>query len=246
MIIIPAIDLGGGKCVRLRQGREEESTEYSATPVAIAEEWRNQGAEVLHIVNLDGAFGRTSGNLEILRRIASDVLVHVQYGGGLRTLESMQEALEAGAWKLVVGTVAVEDPSLLREALSRFGADRLIIALDALEGRVVTRGWKFLSNRPVLELAGSLQEMGVKEVLYTDVARDGMLAGPNLGALVELASTGLWVIASGGVSSPGDIRAILSLDKSRISGVIVGKALYEKRVTLRELIDVTLEFPAKP
>ncbi len=237
MVIIPAIDLKDGTCVRLTQGREDAATNYSGDPVAVAREWCRQGARVLHVVNLDGAFGRDSRNMNILRVIASEVSAAVHYGGGLRSVESMAEALDAGATRIVLGTVAVEKPVLLGEALRRFGAERVIVALDAMNGRVVTRGWKAVSDLPVASLARAVRNIGVKEILYTDVARDGMLAGPDLVPLSALAGTGLRVIASGGISSVADVRAVLSLGEAQISGLVVGKALYEGRVTLRELIE---------
>lgn len=237
MMIIPAIDLRDGRCVRLKQGREEAATEYSANPAEVAREWCRQGARILHVVNLDGAFGRDSQNLHILRLISSEVPAAIHYGGGLRSIESMTEALEAGATRIVLGTVAVEKPVLLGEALRRFGADRVIVALDAMHGNVVTKGWKAVSDLPLVGVVQSVKKLGVREILYTDVARDGMLAGPDLVTLAALAGCGVRMIASGGISSVADVRAILSLGEAQISGLVVGKALYEGRVTLRELIE---------
>lgn len=245
MVVIPALDLRGGKCVRLAQGREEEATEYTATPVELAQEWWRQGARLLHVVNLDGAFGRVSGNLDVLRTITSAVPLRIQYGGGLRSLESMDEAVSAGAGKIILGTVAVEDPSLFQQVIRRFGPDRVIVALDALNGLVVTNGWKVISDIPIGELAESMLNSGVQEVLYTDVARDGMMGGPDLVTLVRLASTGLRVIASGGVASVDDIRAILALKEPGISGVVVGKALLDGRVEFRTLLEVSEEASGK-
>lgn len=237
MMIIPAIDLRDGKCVRLKQGREDAATEYIADPVEMAREWWRQGAAALHVVNLDGAFGRDSQNLGVLRKIASEVSLLIQYGGGLRSLDSMADALEAGAVKIVLGTVAVENPPLLDEALRRFGAERVIVAIDALNGRVVTQGWTTQSDFSPGGLARSMRDRGVKEILSTDVARDGMLAGPDLVTIAALAGSGLRVIASGGISSAADVCAILSMNEPGISAVVVGKALYEGRVTLRELME---------
>jgi phosphoribosylformimino-5-aminoimidazole carboxamide ribotide isomerase len=246
MDIIPAIDLKNGKCVRLKQGRDEETTVYSDNPLEVAGGWRRQGAGRIHLVNLDGAFGRPSENLDILREIAVNVPVRVQYGGGLRSLESMQEALDAGAWKIILGTVAIDNPALLASALDRFGEERIIVALDAVKGKIATRGWRLVHETSLFDFARSLRNSGVKEILFTDVERDGMLTGPDLADLSELASIGFRVIASGGVSSAGDVRAILALQKPEISGVIVGKALYEGKVTLRELIDVSQESSTSP
>ena len=239
MIIIPSIDLRGGKCVRLKQGRENASTEYSDDPVETAREFWRQGARALHVVNLDGAFGRDSQNLNLLAGIASEVPLNIQYGGGLRSLDSMADAFDAGAAKIVLGTVAIENPPLLDDVLRRFGTEKVIVALDALNGRVVTRGWKTPGNFSPGELARSMRERGVREILYTDVTRDGMLSGPDLATIAGLAASGLLVIASGGISSAADVAAIRSLNEPGISGVVVGTALYEGRVTLRELMEIT-------
>jgi phosphoribosylformimino-5-aminoimidazole carboxamide ribotide isomerase len=188
------------------------------------------------VVNLDGAFGRASENLDVLRRVAGGVASAVQYGGGLRSVEAMETAISAGAGKLVLGTAAVEQPDLLRDALKRFGSGRIIVALDFSEGRVAARGWTVISDMLALDLARSLHQAGVREILATDIARDGMLSGPNLQALQELASAGPELLASGGISSASDVREIRMLAEPRITGVIVGKALYERSVTLPELI----------
>jgi phosphoribosylformimino-5-aminoimidazole carboxamide ribotide isomerase len=241
MDIIPAIDLKNGTCVRLRQGRDDATTEYSDDPLAVAAEWVSQGAQRLHVVNLDGAFGRSSGNLEILRRIAERVDVRIQYGGGLRSLDAMEEVFSAGAAKAVIGTVAVEDPALLRDAVRGFGEAKIIVALDAVSGRVATRGWQHMSGESVHDLARRLFDVGVREILYTDIERDGMMTGPDLKTLNELAGIGLQVIASGGVSSVEDLLRIVDLRQQLITGVIVGKALYEKKIDLRSAIASTLK-----
>jgi phosphoribosylformimino-5-aminoimidazole carboxamide ribotide isomerase len=237
--IIPAIDLKSGRCVRLRQGRDEATTEYAVDPLAVAREWERQGAQRIHMVNLDGAFGRASDNLEVLRAVAQGVRPALQFGGGLRTLESMETAIAAGASKIVLGTVAVDDPDLLRVALARFGPERIIVALDSVGGKVATRGWTVVTDRSALDLARLLFAAGVREVLSTDVARDGMLGGPNLTELKRLASAGPNILASGGIASVEDVRAIVALGEERITGAIVGKALYEGRVTLPELVEAS-------
>jgi phosphoribosylformimino-5-aminoimidazole carboxamide ribotide isomerase len=239
MDIIPAIDLKGGKCVRLRQGRDDATTEYSDDPLAVADHWVRQGARRLHMVNLDGAFGRSSGNLDILRQIAERVDVRIQYGGGLRSLDALEEVFSAGAGRAVIGTVAVEDPDLLRDAVRGFGEAKIIVALDAVGGRVATRGWQHMSGESVHDLARRVFDMGVREILYTDIDRDGMMTGPDLRTLDELAGIGLKVIASGGVGSIGDVMSILQLNQQLITGVIVGKALYEGKVDLKSLIAST-------
>ena len=236
MEIIPAIDLKNGRCVRLLQGRDDATTEYSADPVATALDWVRQGARRLHVVNLDGAFGRASNNLEILRRIVAETDATIEFGGGLRTIDDMERAFATGIDKIVLGTVAVEDPDIVDEALLQFQRDGVIVALDAIDGKVATRGWKQVSERTVEAMAAELKKRGVAEILYTDIRRDGMLTGPDLTTLSAVAHTGVNVIASGGVGSKTDVFALQDLHLGNLTGVIIGKALYEKKVNLAELI----------
>ena len=236
MEIIPAIDLKGGKCVRLLQGQDNATTEYSDNPVAVAEEWERQGARRLHVVNLDGAFGRPSHNLEIFRAIAERVKASLQYGGGLRSLEQIASAFDAGADKVVMGTTVIEKPDLLVEALACYGGERIIVALDAVKGMVAAHGWQDVTAMSVLSLALRVQELGVNEIIYTDILRDGMMVGTDLSTLQQLCTFGMNVIASGGISSNGDVQALIALHERALTGVIIGKALYEQRVTLPDLL----------
>jgi phosphoribosylformimino-5-aminoimidazole carboxamide ribotide isomerase len=246
MLIIPAIDLKNGKCVRLEQGRDDRTTVYSGDPAATAREWVRQGARRLHVVNLDGAFGRRSVNLDVVRSIVQSVDAEIEFGGGLRSLEAMRHALDAGIHKIVLGTVAVEQPRILSDALALLGPSRIIVALDGIGGKIATRGWTSVTEIAVEDLVRRLRGEGVEEVLYTDIERDGMLSGPDLPTLELLGSSGLRVIASGGVSSTADIAALRSLAGTPLFGVIVGKALYEKRVTLSELLAAVQEPLRKP
>ena len=242
MEIIPAIDLKNGKCVRLRQGEDAATTEYSDDPVAVARDWFAGGAQRLHMVNLDGAFGRSSDHLAILRSVTALGPQSVQYGGGLRSVDAVRSALDAGAAKLVFGTVAVEDPPLFDEMLRLCGPERTIVAVDAKDGKVATRGWTDVTAHDVVVFVQELQRKGVREVLYTDVARDGMLTGPDTATLLRIAQTGMHVIASGGVSSEEDVRALFELRNEAIAGVIIGKALYERRVTLPALLALAARY----
>ncbi len=236
MEIIPAIDLKGGKCVRLLQGRDEATTEYSNDPVAVAAEWQRQGAKRLHIVNLDGALGRASANFDILKEIALSSIAMIQFGGGLRSLHDIQQAFKAGCEKVVVGTLVIENPELLDEVLTTFGAHRVVVALDAMNGRIATHGWQTVSDVSVIDLARDVEQRGVGEILYTDIARDGMMNGPDLATLEPLAATGLNVIASGGVSGSEDVHRLVQLGLKNLVGVIIGKALYERRILLPQLL----------
>jgi phosphoribosylformimino-5-aminoimidazole carboxamide ribotide isomerase len=236
MEIIPAIDLKNGKCVRLRQGKDAATTEYSADPVAMAARWEGEGARRLHVVNLDGAFGRSSAHLDILRRIVERTGVAVQFGGGLRSLEAIREALDAGASKVILGTFALEDFSALPGILEEINPGRCIIALDTVDGKVTTHGWTNVTDLDVVAVAARLEDLGVREILQTDVARDGMMTGPDLHTLSELCTIGLDVIASGGISSAADIVDLIRLKQKHLTGVIIGRALYEGAIDLRSLI----------
>lgn len=241
MEIIPAIDVKDGKCVRLLQGREDSGTVYAADPVAVALRWTEEGARRLHVVNLDGAFGRDSKATDILRNIVSLTGVRVQFGGGLRSREAIKSAFEAGAWSVVLGTVAFEDGDLFAETLREYGPERVIVAVDELNGNIATRGWKEFTGRDVHGAARDLRAAGVREILCTDIIKDGMMNGPDLVTLAGLSKSGLSVIASGGVSSLGDISALLRPGYEHITGAIIGKALYEGKIALRSALALARE-----
>jgi len=239
MIVFPAIDLRRGKCVRLRQGRPEAETVFSDDPVAMAEHWASQGAEWLHVINLDGAFGQASANLRVVEEITSSKFkLQIQFGGGLRTMADIEGALGLGVARVILGTVAVEEPSLVAEAVQRFGAERIVVGIDARREKVATHGWQEVSSVAATELALRVRELGVERVVYTDIARDGMLCGVNAEAVRELAQrTGLKVIASGGVCSLDDLRRLKEAEASGVEGVIIGQALYSGALELREAIE---------
>ena len=232
--VIPAIDLQGGRCVRLIQGDFDRATVYGDDPPGIARRWEAAGATTIHVVDLDGAKAGGPRQLEVVAEIARAVQVPVQLGGGMRTLEDVEAALAAGAQRIIIGTRAIEDPTFVEEALARFG-ERIGIGIDARDGRVAVRGWVDVSDVDALDLARSMSERGVKTIVYTDIARDGMLAGPNVEAMRRMAEAvpDVAVIASGGVAAPGDI---LELASSGTVGVIVGKAIYTSNVDLAEAI----------
>jgi phosphoribosylformimino-5-aminoimidazole carboxamide ribotide isomerase len=239
MIVFPAIDLRQGKCVRLRQGRPEAETVFSDNPVAMAEHWASQGAEWLHVVNLDGAFGQASSNLRVVEEITAAVKIPVQFGGGLRTMADIEGALRLGLARVILGTVTVEEPSLVAEAVQRFGAESIVVGIDAQNEKVATHGWQEVSSMTAIELAFRVKELGVKRVVYTDIARDGMLSGVNVEATRELAQrTGLKIIASGGVSSLDDLRYLKEVEASGVEGVIIGQALYSGALELKKAIEV--------
>ncbi|MBI5670883.1 MAG: 1-(5-phosphoribosyl)-5-[(5-phosphoribosylamino)methylideneamino]imidazole-4-carboxamide isomerase [Chloroflexi bacterium] len=232
MIIYPAIDLRGGRVVRLKEGDPERQTVFSDDPLAVARLWREQGAAWIHMVNLDGAFASANDNLRILEGVAA-LGVNVQFGGGLRSMDDLARAAEAGAARLVLGTAAVQQPDIVRQAVERWGAERVCVALDARGGKIATHGWQQTADVSPVELGRQMAALGVKHALYTDVSRDGGLQGVNVAGTVKLArETGLRVIASGGVSSLDDLRALAS--SGAVAGAVIGMALYEGRFTLGE------------
>lgn len=239
MTIIPAIDLKEGRCVRLLQGRKEDETVYSDDPAAVARQWQEAGAEYLHLVDLDGAFEGASRNLVAITRILEAVSIPAELGGGVRSLDDVSRLLSLGLDRVILGTVAVRAPEVVRAAVERFGPDRVVVGIDAREGRVAVKGWAETTEVRAVDLALRVKGFGVRRVIYTDISTDGMLAGPNIEATRVLAvETGLKVIASGGVSSVEDLRRVAALEPFGVEGVIVGKALYEGRVDLREAIEM--------
>jgi phosphoribosylformimino-5-aminoimidazole carboxamide ribotide isomerase len=239
MIIYPAIDLHGGQVVRLREGDPERQTIFSHHPVEMAQRWIDEGAEWLHIVNLDGAFAKANDNADILKEISS-LGVPVQFGGGLRSMDDMTQALKQGASRIVLGTVAIENPALVREALAQFGADKICVALDARDGFVTTHGWTNASDQTPVSLGRSMAEAGVLHALYTDVNRDGGLIGSNVNGTISLArNTGLQVIASGGVTKMTEIAQLAH--SGVVAGAVIGMALYTGELTLKEALIASKE-----
>jgi phosphoribosylformimino-5-aminoimidazole carboxamide ribotide isomerase len=236
MIIFPAIDLRQGRVVRLRQGDPAAQTVFGEDPAAVARDWAAQGAEWLHVVNLDGAFGAAEGaalNLRRLAEIRAASTLPIQFGGGLRAGDDIARALDLGATRVVLGTAAVRRPELVEEAVLRFGAERLVVGVDAQDGLVAVAGWQEASGVSAVELAQRMAALGVRRVVYTDIARDGMLSGVNVAATAALARTsGLKIIASGGVASLEDIQALTEHEGDGIEGAIIGQALYSGTVDL--------------
>jgi phosphoribosylformimino-5-aminoimidazole carboxamide ribotide isomerase len=225
--LIPAVDLKGGKCVRLQEGIASRSTEYSSDPVSMALHWETQGAKRLHLVDLDGAFSGRTAHLEIAKAIFCALKIPVQFGGGLRTLEQIETILDLGAERAIIGTVAAENPKVVEEAVRRHPA-AIVVGIDARKGKVALRGWVDQTALTAVELALRMKDLGVERVVYTDVARDGMLSGVNYRETENLChETGIRVIASGGVSRIEDIRALWELRACGIEGVILGRALYD-------------------
>lgn len=231
--LFPAVDLRSGRCVRLEQGAAERETIYDADPLAVVERFREAGAEWVHVVDLDAAFGEGS-NRPLIRDLARRVPVAVQSGGGVRTLNDIEEMLQADVARVVLGTAALEQPELVHQAVQRWGADRIAVGIDARGRQVASRGWRAQSSVDVVALGSRLVDAGIRTLIYTDIERDGMFTGPNLELAAELAqATGAEVIVSGGVR---DVADLVASAESGAVGAIVGKALYEGRIELGEAL----------
>lgn len=239
MIVIPAIDLKEGQCVRLEQGLMNKDTVFSDNPGSQALEWQTQGAELLHIVDLDGAFAGQPKNRGAIEAILKSISIPAQLGGGIRDLDTIEAYLSLGLSRVIIGTAAQRNPDLVREACSNFPG-RIVVGIDAKNGMVAVQGWAELTDVTAVDLARKFEGFGVSAIIYTDIARDGMLQGPNLEATRGLAaSISIPVIASGGVSSLKDIENLMAIESCGISGVITGKAVYTGAIRLNEAIALT-------
>ena len=235
MQLYPAIDLKNGQCVRLKQGEFKEITVYSDKPEEIAALWQEQGATYLHLVDLDGALAGHSVNEEVIRKIVNTVSIPVEIGGGIRSEEAIASMLSLGVARVIIGTKAVKQPEFIRDMIEKFGADRIVLGVDARDGMVAVEGWETVSEITASDLCSRMKEYGIRHIVYTDISRDGMLIGPNVAYTKKLTDeTGLNVIASGGMSSMEDLR---QLYEAGVQGAIIGKALYEKRIDLSEAVN---------
>jgi phosphoribosylformimino-5-aminoimidazole carboxamide ribotide isomerase len=241
MIVYPAIDMRGGQVVRLMEGDPNRQTVFNADPVAQARDWVEQGAEWLHMVNLDGAFDDESDYIDILKQVAA-LDVKIQFGGGLRSLDAIKKALDAGVNRAVVGTLAAKNPEIVAKAIEKFGEDAICVAMDARDGFVTTHGWTEKTTLTPIEFGRLMQERGVVHALYTDVNRDGSMLGVNIHDTVALArNTDLKVIASGGISKMIEIQQLAH--SHAIAGVIIGMALYKDEISLSEALVAAKERP---
>ena len=234
MEVIPAIDLKNGRCVRLFQGDFNQETVFSDDPLATALSWEEQGGHRIHVVDLDGAIQGRPTHLEIITSIVSNLRIPVQVGGGIRDLRSAETWLDAGVDRIVIGTAAVRDPDMVQEICRKFGSERVVVSVDAKEGLVALQGWKEASTTTVFQLASQMAQIGVVRLLYTDIARDGALSGPDFITNERLViETGLAIQASGGVAS---VEHIKDLVPTGVDGVIVGRAIYTGGVSLSEAV----------
>ncbi|MDM8515278.1 1-(5-phosphoribosyl)-5-[(5-phosphoribosylamino)methylideneamino]imidazole-4-carboxamide isomerase [Desulfobacterales bacterium HSG16] len=238
MIIIPAVDIKNGKCVRLLQGRMEDETIFSNNPGSMAEQWADDGAEIIHVIDLDGAFQKSPKNVESIKKILERVDVPIQLGGGIRDEDTIRMYIDLGVDRIIIGTEAIKNPALVKNACKVYPG-RIIVGIDAKDGMVAIEGWTKTTGTRAVELAKQFEDSGVAAINFTDIHRDGMQTGPNLeqtNALAEAVS--IPVIASGGVSTIEDIKNLLPLESNGVTGVITGKALYSKTLDLKEAISV--------
>jgi 1-(5-phosphoribosyl)-5-[(5-phosphoribosylamino)methylideneamino] imidazole-4-carboxamide isomerase (EC 5.3.1.16) len=233
MIIYPAVDIKDGKCVRLRQGSYSDITVFGDDPLEMALRWQKAGARFLHVVDLDGARGQGRNNRDVIAKIIKTLDIPVQTGGGIRTMADIDGVLAMGAERVILGTSAVKNPELVRQAVAKYGG-RIAVGIDAKNGMVAIEGWEKTSGYSAVGFAKQMEALGVETVIYTDIARDGMLSGPNFKAMEEMQrSVSMSVIASGGISSTGDL---LRLKQAGVAGAIVGKALYTGDIVLEEAL----------
>lgn len=234
MIIYPAIDIISGKCVRLQQGSYSEVTIFGDSPLEMAQKWEGQGAQYLHVVDLDAARSGNTENHGIIKQIAQTLKISVQVGGGIRSLETIESLISGGLSRVILGTSAVNNQEMLKTALKEY-KEKIVVGIDAKDGKVAIHGWEQTSDLTAVGFARKVEELGAKTIIYTDISRDGMLKGPNLAAMSEMAkAVGIEVIASGGVSC---LKDIVDLKSTGVSGVIVGKALYTGNLELKAAID---------
>lgn len=238
MLIIPAIDILDEQCVRLQQGEYTQKTVYSDNPIKIAQQWERAGAKYLHVVDLDGAKLGYPKNLNVIVKVAKSVAIPIELGGGIRDLATIEQVLSLGIHRVVLGTVAYAYADMVEEAVDRFG-DRIAVAIDARNSRVMIKGWLETTDIPTLALAKRIVRAKVKTLIYTDISKDGMLAGPNLNAIKEFAcNINVSVIASGGISATKDVRDLITLGCPNLIGTIIGKALYSGQIKLEDAIAV--------
>lgn len=239
MIVIPAIDLKDGKCVRLLQGRKEDVTVYSDNPAEMAEKWVDLGARLLHVVDLDGAFTGEQKNFDSISEIRKAIHIPIEVGGGIRNIGRIETLIDIGVDRTIIGTSAAKDPDMVKNACEKFPG-KVLVGIDAKDGKVAVKGWVEITELGAIDFAKQMQDNGAAGIIYTDISRDGMLTGPNIEAMAKMVkAVDIPVIASGGVSKPDDIKNLKKIEN--LWGVITGKALYSGALDLKAAIEITLE-----
>ncbi|MDR1511480.1 MAG: 1-(5-phosphoribosyl)-5-[(5-phosphoribosylamino)methylideneamino]imidazole-4-carboxamide isomerase [Endomicrobium sp.] len=236
MIVIPAIDVRQGNSVRLKQGKIDAETIYSTDPIFIAKLWKAKGAQRIHVVDLDGVFNGMNINKDIIRNICAEVDIPIEVGGGIRDMNKVREVFDMGASHVILGTVAVYNPEIVRKSIDKYGSKKIIVAVDAKDGKIAIGGWKDITPVDILELVNRLKKIGVEEILYTDITRDGMFTGLDLSGLEKLCESGLRIIASGGVRTVDDLIELKKYEERGVFAVVVGSALYTSDFKLEDAI----------
>lgn len=237
MILYPAIDIQGGKCVRLERGVFSSTTVYGDDPVAMAKRWECEGAEYIHVVDLDGAQHGVGVNRAVIAKMAAAVQIPIQLGGGIRTMADIDQTLSLGVARVILGTVAIENPLLVKEAVEKYGSDQVIVGIDAKDGKVAIHGWETVSSQDAADVCLEMKSYGIKTINYTDIAQDGMMKGPNISATKTLIEqTGMEIITSGGVSKLDDL---VNVKEIGAAGAIIGVALYLDAIDLAEALKIT-------
>ena len=239
MIIFPAIDIRGGKCVRLIKGDFNQETVFSDRPEIMAKKWQDEGGKYLHLVDLDGALAGKSQNLATVEMILKTVDIPVELGGGIRTMENIETVLDMGVSRVILGSVAVKNPQLVKDACKKYGSERIVVGIDAKDGIVATDGWVKSTGHDVIDLARRFEDYGVEAFLYTDISRDGMLSGVNVEATAALArAVNVPVIASGGMHTIEDVAALLKVEDDGVMGAILGRSLYEGTIDFEKALEL--------
>ncbi len=243
MIIIPAVDIKDGRCVRLLQGRKDAETVYSDDPVQMAKKWESQGAELIHVIDLDGAFQQHPQNSDAIKKTVEQLDIPVQVGGGIRNEKTIRQYIEIGVERVIIGTEAIKNPKLVKKACKAF-PEQIVVAIDARRGMVAVEGWTQATSMKAIDLAKRFEDCGVAAINFTDIDRDGMQTGPNIEETRRIAEDiSIPVIASGGVSTIDDIKNLLPLNAMGITGIIIGKALYSGLLDLKEAIALAKNYP---
>ncbi len=243
MIIIPAVDIKKGRCVRLFQGRMDTETVFSDDPAAIAKRWEKEGAEIIHVIDLDGAFEKSPQNLNSIRKILESVNAHIQVGGGIRNEKTVKMFLDLGIKRVIIGTEAIKNPKLVKDVCRAF-PDQIVVGIDARNGLVAIEGWTKITQTKAVDLAKEFEDCGVAAINFTDIHRDGMQTGPNIMETRRLAeAVSIPVVASGGVSTIDDIINLMHLEEFGVAGIIIGRALYAGTLNLKEAIEVSKQKP---
>lgn len=238
MLIIPAVDIKKGRCVRLLQGREDSETVFSDDPSAMAARWEGEGAELVHVIDLDGAFSKGPQNVEAVKRILDRVDIPIQLGGGIRSMETISTYLDLGVGRVILGTEAIRNPSLVEQACKAF-PNRIMVGIDARKGMVAIEGWTQTTEQKAVEMAKGIEGPGLAGIIFTDIHKDGMQTGPNIEETKRMAeSVSTPIIASGGVGDINDIKALAKLEPLGVVGIITGRALYDGRLDLKQALEV--------